>query len=306
MLDFGEDMKTFQLIVGCILALGFLIIAIYGLRKKWKGWFITCCLLASICMFLISLDWVQGFVQTQAFTSLLRASKQYGEKLNEFQKTTGEMKVQLRQHQDEIDAQQKRLQLQQDHVSKAQGKIKTQQISLDAQHQKIIIQQKSLDSQERELTETQNRLAQTQESIQQQQEHIEDVEFLVRNLFDKTKIEILQASDTNRVAYVSHGDKDIRILFLLEEVPIRNSVHGYFNNSPMKPPIPISRNVAFPIFEAKWDRCKNMEFRFSYVPDPKARGKVSKMEVKDDRLFLDDKPFNVDIEKFNNCIDPYK
>jgi hypothetical protein len=30
------------------------------------------------------------------------------------------------------------------------------------------------------------------------------------------------------------------------------------------------------------------------------------MEVKDDRLFLDDKPFNVDIEKFNNCIDPYK
>jgi hypothetical protein len=216
------------------------------------------------------------------------------------------MKVQLRQHQDEIYTQQKRLHLQQDQVSKAQEKIKIQQKSIDVQHQKIIIQQESLDSQERELAGIQNRLVQAQERVQQQQKHIEDVEFLVRNLFEKTKIEILRASDTNRVAYVSHGDKAIRILFLLEEVPIRNSVHGYFDNSPMKPPIPTSRNVAFPIFEAKWDDCKNKEFRFSYVPDPKARGKFSKMEVKDDRLFLDDKPFNVDIEKSNNCIDPYK
>jgi hypothetical protein len=160
MLDFGEDVKTFQLIVGCILALGFLIIAIYGLRKKWKGKYIACCLLASIFMFLISLDWVQGFVQTQAFTSLLRASKQYGVKLNEFQRTTGEMKVQLRQHQDEIYTQQKRLHLQQDQVSEAQEKIKIQQKSIDVQHQKIIIQQESLDSQERELAGIQNRLVQ--------------------------------------------------------------------------------------------------------------------------------------------------
>jgi hypothetical protein len=228
-------MKIFQLIIGCILALGFMGVGIYGLCKGWKGRHITYCLIACITMFLMSLDWVQGFVQTQAFTSLLSASKMYGEKLNEFQKTTGEMKLQLSKHQDEINIQQEGLHQNQSAISGAQNRIEAQQKKTVEQQGNISKQQATLDTQEKEIGYMQRDLVGTQNEIIEQQKQIEGVEFLIRNLFEKTRSERFSSSDTNRVFFIKKND-DATVAFIkLNKCPIPKSVSIFFNNIPSRP-----------------------------------------------------------------------
>lgn len=297
-------MKMFQLIVGCLLALGFFGVGIYGLMKKWKGKHIATCLVASAAMFLISLDWVQGFVQTQVFTSLLRASKEYGEKLNDFQKTTGEMKVELAKHQGEINQQQQIIVEQQTRIADTQAKIDGQQARVGVQQQRLTDQQAALDKQEHALQEMSTELAGTQERISNQQKRIEDVEFLAQNLYSKTVFENISGADSNKVSVAKKGENVHLAFFRLDHVPVINSVQAIFcakdaGQSPLKPRIGQIDNVIFTNFKGGWKSWADGEFALTYVNDTRKTNTWKSVEVRGDRVFFDGQhiPVNWGIEQ---------
>jgi len=280
-------MKTFQLIVGCILALGFFGVSIFGIRRKWKGKHIAACMVTAVAMFLISLDWVQGFVQTQAFTSLLRASKQYGEKLNEFQKTTGEMKVQLGEHQAEINTQQTKLLQQQEDISTAHKTIQGQQEELSTQQEKMSKHQGTLETQGDEIAAMQRKLLDAQEGIKKQQERLSDVENLVVDIYDRTRIELFGSGYTNSVLYFEKQDGGHVVIFKLADPPILKSIQGMYGNTPLRPTsYKHYGNILATVWTKTSTSVSNETYTITYVADPKGP-KYTVLENRDGTVFVD-------------------
>ena len=192
----------------------------------------ACALFAAICVF-SSLPWVQGFTKTWIITNANEKFTQLGNQIDGVQKITSEMHGQLNEHQTKIDKHQTELDAHQMALGKAQADVITQQATNTIQLKQIAALQSEIST--------------AQTTVMEQQKKIEDVEYLVNNLFAKTKTETFLGTDTNRVFSMNHGNGLWFVLLRLSHVPIAQSIQcmssGTGGQFPLLPPFQPTRNV---------------------------------------------------------------
>lgn len=251
----------------------FLTYKMYGRGWKTPTW--VCALLGVIAI-LGTQGWVQGFIKTH----ILSLGYEYGEQLGKFHSTVERIENTVNKHQARLDQQQKELALQQVAVTNMLGRLLVQSATLTEQQRRQEDQHVQLAGANKQLTETAKRLS-------DQQERLSSVEILVNNIYTRTRIDKIQGSESNRVCYAVRGSNAVFGVFLLKEVPIANSIQGYFGNNPLKPGIQAFKNAAVTVLVGKQSDWDNQEFNFSYVADPTQSNVYSRVEVREGAAFID-------------------
>jgi hypothetical protein len=157
----------------------------------------------------------------------------------------------------------------------------------------------SLTNQYHKILAFQAELATTQTNLLQQQKKIEDVEFLVENLFSKMTNENIAAADTNRVVVVPRTDCT-QVIIKLQHAPIAGSLQVT-----IKPggglPIPqtfapvneLRKNLIFACLVG-YDLAST-SFDCRYVRDTRETNLVQRMKFSKGLLWLDGKPTRLNI-----------
>ena len=248
-----------------------LLVLTFRLVHKDKFAFAFFVFIAALASFLLTATWFQGLMKTGVISSVVSTLKLYGNRLDNFQETVASMEVELTSHQNQIRTQQGALSDQEAKIKVAQTEISNQQTSIGKQQDAINTHQTSIANQYQRIAEIQNSLAFAQTNLDKQEKQIEDVAFLVKNIFSKTVTDSFNGCDSNHVSRVDGGDVQ-RIVFKLDRVPIANSVQGLFSEngqgqSPMLPDITQHKNVLIANFTGNWDSWKNKTFSLRYVQD---------------------------------------
>lgn len=264
-------------------------------KKDWK---MPTCFFAFLGVLALfgTQEWIQGFYKTGILNLLI----EYGDRLNKFQDTVGRVEENVKQHQNALAHHQQELFVQQCALSNALSKIAVQQNRLVIQQDCVEKHQSSLATQHEQLRSMQTVLSDNQKDISEQQEKIKSVEFLVQNLFSRTRYESYATTDTNRFVHLNRANNTVCWLFFkLNSPPIPNSVQGSFvdgngrGNAPLLPGFTILGNVVGVVFATPWENVKNAKFHITFVEDPKGVELYKTMEVKDEQLLLDGKVFPI-------------
>lgn len=279
-------MDTIASIVGFVAAFVLYHLAYKYFRKEKHP---TCWLLVLLGTFILlcSFPWFQGFVKVWIDSKINSKLVSLGEQVNQVQATTGEMHGQLAKHQTEIDKHQKELDDVQSNIKNAQSEVSKQQTNIAGQYRQIVA--------------VQNELATSQTNLNTQAKKIEDVEFLVNNLFSKTVTKTFSATDTNHVVVFS-SESVTRLFLKLSNVPIKNSIQGIFKSSEFgqAPFIPDSwwqyKNIIEANMTGSWERWKNAEFTIQYVTDTRATNMVNNMEIRGNEIWFDNDTFGEWVE----------
>lgn len=205
-------------------------------------------------------EWVQGFLKTEAIQLLIG----YSAKLNTFHKTVGELEAKVRQHQGELDAHQVA-------ISNQAARIASAQLVITNQQDKIDRQQSLVSSQAVSLAKAQQDVILTAHSVVEQQKKLDDVEYLVKNLFENTVFERFDKSETNRVLFINYGSGAYLVILRLKNTPFKNSLHGDFENFPVVGKIDSLFNIAIIIFAGNKSNAVANHFGLSYVTDTRAK-----------------------------------
>jgi hypothetical protein len=181
----------------------------YGLKQYFFGTWIG---LAGAVLMFCSMPWFQGFAKAFLNTSIISRIQSLGEQVNNVQTTTSEMHAKLELHQKEIQEIQLRLQGTEDNIVSHQSDIKIQQTSITNQFQQLAIIQTNLTVQARELS---------------------DVEYWVKNLYEKSHVETFSATTTNAL-WVNTANDFVVFIGLLEQIPIGSSIELYVKDDSNK------------------------------------------------------------------------
>lgn len=244
-------------------------------RRGWKAPTWICALLGVIAI-LGTQGWVQGFIKTH----ILTLGYEYGEQLNKFHETVGKIEDTVRKHQTRLDEHQTDIERQQGVATGLVYRLLQQQRSISKQ-------QSTLNRQQEILSTAGKAVAQTATDISDQQRRLNSVETLVDNIYTRTRIDVMRGTDSNRVCYAVRGSNAVFGVFLLKDVPIANSIQGYFDNLPLKPGIIAFGNVATTVLVGKQSEWEGHEYSFSYVADPRRTNRISRIETRDGVAFAD-------------------
>jgi uncharacterized membrane protein YhiD involved in acid resistance len=254
----------------------------FRLVHKEKFAFAFFAFIAALVFCACGLTWVQGLMKTEIISVVTRSMKEYGKKLDEFQNTTTNIHTELDQHQ-------KDLEVQQAQIRKAQTNIVTQEDNITNQYAKIASLQSKL-----EATET---------NIAEQEKRIEDVEFLVKNLFSKMTNELVSGTDSNLVTVLCFTNGASQVFIKLQNAPIAQSlnciVHGNVAQYPLESMLNV-RNVVTTYF-LPGNNPRDLTFNFQYVPDTRETNRYNKITFEGTKVFFDGQHFifNQDRESGN-------
>ena len=265
-------------IIGQILGFGgsiFLFYFAYRFFEKEK--FPTSSMFALIGVFILvcSFPWFQGFVKTWVISDVNSKLTSLGQQVNDVQASTSEMQKQLGYHQSEIEKSQREL-------NDVQTKIRNAQLD-------VAKQQTNITEQYYQISTVQAGLASAQTNIDLQEQKIEDVQFLVDNLFSKTAYENFPASDTNHVISFTLKDGSIRQAIKLQYVLIPESLQVIVTSSGVPQTenqlIKPYKNVFFN--ELHGYDINNTSYSIKYVKDARTTNLVESVELRDGVFYLD-------------------
>jgi hypothetical protein len=262
----------------CALILLVLAFKFFGKEKYPTS---TMLALASAVILLCSFPWFQGFVKTWLVGYVRSRLNDLGQQVNQVQTATSEMHQLLATNQGQIEKHQKELE-------EVQAKVKDAQADLSTQQKDITNQQFRISSMQTELNTAQGDLL-------TQEKKLEDVDYLVKHLFESTSEETIPYEDTNRVSVLDFGDGNGRVFFKLNSIPVKNSVQGVARVYKQPPNMaflgnqitfspPSFNNVV--VVNFKSDQAKYMTFNFRYVRDSRETNMVQKVEIRDRKVFL--------------------
>ena len=290
--------NIFGLLVAFVLAAAFLILAYKFFDKDQKTMAFFLAMTAAVLLAVYA-PAVQGFLKTGVLFTFTKTLNAYGERLNDFQTTIGQMKGEVTDLQTKLKDHQKELESQQEKLRTVQNSISDQQSSLSSYVTKVGTMQNDLASNQKTIAEQQGKLA-------EQQKKIEDVEFLVNNLFSKTVFETISGSDTNR--FIESKVKDNEDLFLvafrLGHVPIPNSVRiiqqsltaGFGGGqAPLLPISATDQKMNVVSCKMKGGSSRDLIFHVQYVRDTRAKERVRTFrenKEKDMIEFVESEPDN--------------
>ena len=263
----------------------FLRLAWKAYAKDWKLVTSVCVVAALLCLF-GSLPWAQGFFKT----AVLKELRAYGTRLDGFQRTITDMADEISCQQKQIVVQQKAISNQQKSLVVAQASILVHQNRIETQHANVKTNQDAVERQQLAVADLQKKLLLSQSELLEQQKKLEDVETLTNNLFLRSRAERFALSDTNRVWRIRHGSKAHWIVFKLNEYAVKGSVQGYYGangNTPMKPLTFHSGNIVYAIFVGSLTELFKNEFWLTYVADPDNMNYINRIEVRDDKIYVD-------------------
>jgi hypothetical protein len=177
-----------------------------------------------------------------------------------------------------------------------------QEAKIQSAQTNIASQQENITHQYQEISAVQNNLATAQTNLNTQAAKIQDVEFLVDNLYSKMVFENFSVSDTNH-ALSMHLTNDIyEVVVKLQNVPIPRSIQGTiipgdgFNiPQSMVNPIESTKNLLFDQLHG-YDLNKT-SFSFQYVKDSRETNLIQNVEVRENQIFIDDKPIFINGKK---------
>lgn len=250
-----------------VLAVAFLFYFAYRLfEKDHVGKSSTFALIGVVILF-CSFPWFQGFVKSWISARMDARLAALGQQVNDVQSTTTAMQRELSEHQVRIDEHQKQL-------DEAQGKFLKNQDEFSKQ-------QSDLKNQFQQMINLQTNLNVAQSNILNQEEQIQDVQYLVNNLFSKTVVENLSGSDTNNVLVINRTNGLPMVFFRLKHVPIVSSVHCVVSGSgqqfPLKPFRGTTQNLLGTFWEGSDPRVNN--FTFEYVGNSRETNLMGNTEV---------------------------
>jgi hypothetical protein len=138
-------------------------------------------------------------------------------------------------------------------------------------------------------------ISQTVNMVTDVRKEITDVRSLVREFFDRTRIENIQASDTNRLFFYEKADGAQIIGVRLENCPMEKSISGTARSDALGQ-IPLIASSMMPVSNfifIKWShasRCTNFSYTISYVINPDKTNHYESAAVKGQILYLDNRP----------------
>jgi seryl-tRNA synthetase len=250
-------MDWLYLAIANIAGLAFLVLAYRLVHKEKYAAFWYVCLMAA-ASFLCGQPWFQGLAKTWIISNVNSKLQAIGSQIDEVQKTTQQMQEQLSSHQKQITQSQKELEAVQTQIRNTQLKVMGSQADITNQYH--------------ELFALQRQLAITQTNLDSQEKKLEDVEYLVSNIFSKTANETIHGEDTNRICILNNWGSIKRIAFLLEHAAVPNSISGILWSPGTLVQIPIlpirtsNHNLILSSFD-NLDNLKGAEFHFQYVAD---------------------------------------
>lgn len=174
--------------------------------------------------------------------------------------------------------------------------IEAKQKSVDAIQQTVTAKDDliiSLTNQFYKMVAFQADLATAQTNLVQQQKKLEDVEFIVENLFAKMTSESLSGSDSNRVVVLNKTNNAVQLLVKLESVPIEGSLQLIVTTPsisgrgqqmlPLKRGITIKNVVMLKLLDFD---LSTTSFGFQYAIDTRQTNLIHKVEaVEGDAIF---------------------
>jgi hypothetical protein len=196
-------------IIGIIFAV-FLLILAYKLYAKDRFPSAVLVVWASVFIFLCSWPWFQGWAKSFFASTVTTQLKELGKQVNTVQETTTAMHNQLEKHQTEIDKHQKELDV-------VQAKIREAELN-------VFSQQSDITNQFRQISIVQSGLANAQTNLDAQAKQLSDVEYWIKNLFDKTTNETLTIVVTNNLIFRAETNGGVMYIALLRHIPIEGSV----------------------------------------------------------------------------------
>ena len=244
-------------------------------RMYIKGWKVSTslCVIVGVVTILGAQDWVQGFLKTEVVQLLYS----YSAKINSYHKTVGELEVKVREHQNKLDVHQRELDEQQKRIILTQGIISNQQSSMAHQANLIIQQELTIKTQTIEVLKAQRDVVETGCKVSEQQRQIDNVDYLVKNLFNNTITEEIQGADTNRILIISHGEGACIIGIKLKYSALPKSVHGVYNSMSFMPSPAQFRNIITAIGVGKKEQWNTGRYYFTYVVDTRETNLVENM-----------------------------
>ena len=260
----------------------FLFLTVQMYRKEWKAPTWICAILTLLAL-LGTQEWVQGFFKT----GVLGLGVKYGEQLNSFQATVGQIEetVQSHQrtlslHQKDIDAQQAQVKQDQANVCKLQDQIVKQQTMLTAQ-------QADTRTQQAEISKTSKQLSETLLTLSEQQKKLGDMGTLIDNIYTRTRNDRFSSVNSNRFCFGVRGSNALWGVFLMSAAPVPNSVQGYYGNMTLKPGIFTIDNIVAIVLTGKESDWTQEDFIFSYVANPKNTNLITNITQKDGEAYCD-------------------
>ena len=244
-------------IIGLLIGVAFLA---FGFRLLVKDkTFAGICFAGVAAFFLFSsLPWVQGFTKTWIISNANAKFTQLGEQIDSVQKITSEMHGQLNDHQTKIDKHQTELDTHQTGIAKAQADVLTQQTNNGIQFKQIAA--------------LQGEISTAQTNVMEQAKKIEDVDYLVQNMYSNMVNELIVTTDTNKAVLLRSTNGDSKFAFILRYPPIRGSLQAVLERGSqlgiektLNPDSILDGNVFLYTFTG-FDT-NNMAVRFRYVKD---------------------------------------
>jgi len=267
-------MIWFRILLGI---LGF-VTFVYGIRSFHKDHYKSAlvCLGFSAVFLLTDPTSFQGFLKTGIIAKL----NSLGRTVDTIQDTLVEQQRSLSTQQREINMQQKELAEQQSRISSAQAAIAIQQ-------NKAASHQDTLQAQGDEIGKMQKELLDAQEGIKNQQEKLSDIENLVVDIYDRTRIELFKMDKTNSMLYFKKQDEGQVLIFRLQDPPIRKSIQGMYGNTPLMPTsFKHYGNILATVWSKSATSTTNETYTITYVADPKGK-KYTNIEKRDGTIFVD-------------------
>jgi hypothetical protein len=259
-----------------------LLVLTFKLVHKEKYSFAFFVFVVAVASFLLTATWFQGLMKTGVISTVVSTLKLYGNRLDDFQTTITGMGDELSKHQTQIGVQQKVLADQETKIQNSQTNIAFQQENIASQYQQI--------------STVQSELATAQTNLNLQAIKIQDVEYLVDNLFSKMVFENISASDTNQVAFINITNERDEAFIKLQYVPIEGSIQLFVSpgegmNIPTRVPVAVGayKNILLQGL-VKFDKNK-ASFSILYVKDTREKNLYQKIEVRDDNCFIDNMIF---------------
>jgi hypothetical protein len=256
-----------------LFGLAFLVIAFRAIHKdKWglAGTGVSLCAVFILC----GQPWFQGLAKTWIVSHVGERLSALSKQMDEVQGTTTKMQSELADHQNQLSNHQ-------NEIDFSQAKLRTNQAEVANQQSKIT-------NQYREIRQMELKVASAQGDLEAQSKKIQDVEFLVGNLFSKTVTDLIHGSDSDRVKIRKFKDGASQVFLVLTKIPIQKSLQGVGKGpSGQFPLIGLSStwNVAIATF-GRGDPA-SVDYTISYVQDTRETNKVKTIEMKDEEVYFD-------------------
>ena len=166
-------------------------------------------------------------------------------------------------------------------------------------HSTVETIQNQLESQQENISKTQERVLIAQQRIGEQQKKLENMELLVKSIFERTKNEVFSYTENkDRMVILEHNEQHATICFNLSEVPILQTIRLQYHIFAQPTD---AYNIINNILIANWGGdvklIEKEKFYLTYIPDPTKRDVKSVVTIKDKLIHVDGKPVSISYGK---------